>query len=125
MYDQKLALFFGHLIFYIRTHCERYYKRTGPSEDECQLLSADQVFMVKLHSGTLGPVIMFSCTSGGSGSGRGTDKLPDIMSEDEVFEYLLEEVASYERNDHVSPSNTTYDIGMDSFAVGWPYHRLP
>ncbi|CAN0209967.1 unnamed protein product, partial [Ectocarpus fasciculatus] len=37
---------------------------------------------------------------GGPGSGRGADMLPGDMSEEDVFEYLLEEVASYESNDH-------------------------
>ncbi|CAM9974691.1 unnamed protein product [Ectocarpus fasciculatus] len=37
---------------------------------------------------------------GGSGSGRGADMLPDIMTEEDVFEYVLEEVASHENNDH-------------------------
>ena len=46
---------------------------------------------------------MVSCISGGFGSGRGADVTPGDMSEEEVFEYLLEEVASYERNDHVRP----------------------
>ncbi|CAM9609772.1 unnamed protein product [Ectocarpus fasciculatus] len=36
---------------------------------------------------------------GGSGSGRGADMLPGDMSEEDVFEYLLEEVASYESSD--------------------------
>lgn len=47
-------------------------------------------------------MIMFSCTSGGSGFGRGAGNVPGVMSEDDIFEYLLEEVASYERNDYVS-----------------------
>ncbi|CAM9228091.1 unnamed protein product, partial [Ectocarpus sp. 8 AP-2014] len=38
--------------------------------------------------------------NGGSGCGRGADMMPGDMSEEDVFEYLLEEVASYERNDH-------------------------
>ncbi|CAN0439634.1 unnamed protein product, partial [Ectocarpus sp. 12 AP-2014] len=38
--------------------------------------------------------------NGGSGYGRGADMMPGDMSEEDVFEYLLEEVASYERNDH-------------------------
>ncbi|CAM9482847.1 unnamed protein product [Ectocarpus sp. 12 AP-2014] len=37
---------------------------------------------------------------GGSGPGQCADMLLDIMSEEEVFEYVLEEVASYESNDH-------------------------
>ncbi|CAM9613159.1 unnamed protein product [Ectocarpus fasciculatus] len=37
---------------------------------------------------------------GGSGSGRGADILPGDMSEEDVFEYVLEEVASNEGNDH-------------------------
>ncbi|CAN0574595.1 unnamed protein product, partial [Ectocarpus sp. 12 AP-2014] len=57
---------------------------TGMMDDE-----ADQV---RVHT--------TASMNGGSGSGRGADTLPDVMSEDEVFEYLLEEVASYERNDH-------------------------
>ncbi|CAM9346554.1 unnamed protein product [Ectocarpus sp. 12 AP-2014] len=36
---------------------------------------------------------------GGSGSGRGADMLPGDMSEEDVFEYLLDEVASYESSD--------------------------
>ncbi|CAM9449685.1 unnamed protein product [Ectocarpus sp. 8 AP-2014] len=39
--------------------------------------------------------------NGGSGSGRGADMTPGDMSEEDVFEYLLEEVASYKRNDNV------------------------
>ncbi|CAM9483769.1 unnamed protein product [Ectocarpus sp. 12 AP-2014] len=38
--------------------------------------------------------------NGSSGFGRGADMMPGDMSEEDVFEYLLEEVASYERNDH-------------------------
>ncbi|CAB1113543.1 unnamed protein product [Ectocarpus sp. CCAP 1310/34] len=38
--------------------------------------------------------------NGGSGSGRDADISPDDMIEDDVFEYLLEEVARYERSDH-------------------------
>ncbi|CAM9230442.1 unnamed protein product, partial [Ectocarpus sp. 13 AM-2016] len=38
--------------------------------------------------------------NGGSGSGQGPDVLPAIMSEDDVFEYVLKEVASCEHNDH-------------------------
>ncbi|CAM9150683.1 unnamed protein product [Ectocarpus sp. 8 AP-2014] len=38
--------------------------------------------------------------SGGSGSGLGADMMPGDMSEDDVFEYVLEEVASYKRKDH-------------------------
>ncbi|CAM9178057.1 unnamed protein product [Ectocarpus sp. 8 AP-2014] len=41
-----------------------------------------------------------ACMNGGSGSGGGPNISPDIMSEDDVFEYVLEEVASYERSDH-------------------------
>ncbi|CAM9160171.1 unnamed protein product, partial [Ectocarpus fasciculatus] len=37
---------------------------------------------------------------GGSGSRQGADMLPGDMSEEGVFDYLLEEVASYESNDH-------------------------
>ncbi|CAM9596837.1 unnamed protein product [Ectocarpus fasciculatus] len=37
---------------------------------------------------------------GGSGSGRGADMLPGDMSEEDVFEYLLEEVSSYDSNSH-------------------------
>ncbi|CAM9255072.1 unnamed protein product [Ectocarpus sp. 13 AM-2016] len=35
----------------------------------------------------------------GSGCGRGADMMPGDMSEEDVFEYLLEEVASYEGSD--------------------------
>ncbi|CAM9851490.1 unnamed protein product, partial [Ectocarpus sp. 8 AP-2014] len=38
--------------------------------------------------------------NGGSGSGRGADMMPGDMNEEDVFEYLLEEVASYKRHDH-------------------------
>ncbi|CAN0483579.1 unnamed protein product, partial [Ectocarpus sp. 12 AP-2014] len=38
--------------------------------------------------------------NGGSGCGRYADMMPGDMREEDVFEYLLEEVASYERNDH-------------------------
>ncbi|CAM9440635.1 unnamed protein product, partial [Ectocarpus sp. 12 AP-2014] len=38
--------------------------------------------------------------AGGSGFGRGAGNVPGVMSEDDIFEYLLEEVASYERNDY-------------------------
>ncbi|CAM9871247.1 unnamed protein product [Ectocarpus sp. 12 AP-2014] len=38
--------------------------------------------------------------NGGSGSGQGPNILPAIMSEDDVFEYVLKEVASCEHNDH-------------------------
>ncbi|CAN0455602.1 unnamed protein product [Ectocarpus sp. 12 AP-2014] len=41
-----------------------------------------------------------ACMNGGSGSGRVADMLPDIMSEEEVFTSVLEEVASYESSDH-------------------------
>ncbi|CAN0269767.1 unnamed protein product [Ectocarpus sp. 12 AP-2014] len=37
--------------------------------------------------------------NGGSGCGRSADMMPGDMREEDVFEYLLEEVASYERND--------------------------
>ncbi|CAM9958203.1 unnamed protein product [Ectocarpus fasciculatus] len=54
--------------------------------------TADDVDQVYLHT-TAG-------TKGGFGSGRGADVTPGDMSEEDVFEYLLDEVASYERNDH-------------------------
>ncbi|CAN0186483.1 unnamed protein product, partial [Ectocarpus sp. 12 AP-2014] len=38
-------------------------------------------------------------TNGGSGAGRDADISPDVMIEDDAFEYLLEEVARYERSD--------------------------
>ncbi|CAN0559730.1 unnamed protein product, partial [Ectocarpus sp. 12 AP-2014] len=41
-----------------------------------------------------------ACMNGGSGSGGGANISPDIMSEDDVFEYVLEEVACYECSDH-------------------------
>ncbi|CAM9404647.1 unnamed protein product [Ectocarpus sp. 12 AP-2014] len=37
--------------------------------------------------------------SDGAGYGRGADMLPDIMSEEDVFEYVLEEVAGYVSSD--------------------------
>ncbi|CAM9603560.1 unnamed protein product, partial [Ectocarpus sp. 13 AM-2016] len=40
-----------------------------------------------------------ACMNGGSGSGGGANTSPDIMSEDDVFDYVLEEVASYECSD--------------------------
>ncbi|CAN0346565.1 unnamed protein product, partial [Ectocarpus fasciculatus] len=57
--------------------------------------TADDVDHVHLHT-TAG-------MKGGFGSSRGADVTPGDMSEEDVFEYLLEEVASYERNDHVRP----------------------
>ncbi|CAN0057944.1 unnamed protein product, partial [Ectocarpus sp. 6 AP-2014] len=38
--------------------------------------------------------------NGGSGSGQGPNSLPAIMSEGDVFEYVLKEVASCGHNDH-------------------------
>ncbi|CAN0517757.1 unnamed protein product, partial [Ectocarpus sp. 12 AP-2014] len=40
-----------------------------------------------------------ACMNGGSGSGGGANISPDIMNEDDVFEYVMEEVASYECSD--------------------------
>ncbi|CAM9751697.1 unnamed protein product [Ectocarpus sp. 4 AP-2014] len=57
---------------------------TGVMDDE-----ADQVFT---HTAV--------GMNGGSGSGRDTDVVPDILSEDDVFEGFLEEVTRYERSDH-------------------------
>ncbi|CAM9745438.1 unnamed protein product, partial [Ectocarpus fasciculatus] len=54
--------------------------------------TADDVDQVHLYT-TAG-------MKGGFGSGRGADVTPGDMSEEDVFEYLLEEVASYERYDH-------------------------
>ncbi|CAN0327799.1 unnamed protein product, partial [Ectocarpus fasciculatus] len=54
--------------------------------------TADDVDQVHLHT--------MAGMKGGFGSGRGADVTPGDMSEEDVFEYLLEEVASYERNDH-------------------------
>lgn len=39
------------------------------------------------------------------------------MSEDDVFEYVLKEVASCEHNDRVSPWNTTY---KNRYGCVWP-----
>lgn len=62
--------------------------------------------------------------SGGSGPGRDIDTLPEIVSEDDVFETLLEEMASYEHSNHVS-LQTEAGVGVEIFvAVRMPWNTL-